>query len=171
MDIDLAELASLVTLLKEADFSEFRYDKGDVHIVVRRGGESDAPLVPAPEAVPAASGDTARRGPSPAVERSAPSAPSPRPAEPSREPVAGAITITAPMLGTFYSAPKPGESPFVQVGSRVEPDSVLCIIEVMKLMNSVNAEISGEVVAVHARDGELVEFGQPLFSIRKMEKS
>jgi len=170
MDIDLAELASLVTLLKEADFSEFRYDKGDVHIVVRRGGEGEAPLAPVPEAVPAASGDTARRSPSPAVERSVPLA-APRPAEPSREPVAGSITITAPMLGTFYSAPKPGESPFVQVGSRVEPDSVLCIIEVMKLMNSVNAEISGEVVAVHARDGELVEFGQPLFSIRKTEKS
>lgn len=71
------------------------------------------------------------------------------------------------MLGTFYTAPKPGERPFVQVGDVIERDSVLCIIEVMKLMNSVHAEYSGTVVAVHANDGDLVEFGQPLFSVQE----
>lgn len=171
MDIDLAELASLVALLKEAEFSEFRYDKGDVHIVVRRGGgnEFEAPPVTVQTAASAANGSVARREPS-EVSRAAPVALSTRAGGSSCEPVPGTITVTAPMLGTFYSAPKPGEPAFVQLGAAVEPDSVLCIIEVMKLMNSVHAEVNGEVVAVHVRDGELVEFGQPLFSIRETEK-
>lgn len=171
MDIDLAELASLVALLKEAEFTEFRYDKGDVHIVVRRGGvdEIEVPPVTTRAAAPKVNDNVARREPS-AVSRAAPAALSTRAGGSSSEPVAGSITVTAPMLGTFYSAPKPGEPAFVQVGAHVEPDSVLCIIEVMKLMNSVHADVNGEVVAVHVRDGELVEFGQPLFSIREAEK-
>ncbi len=73
--------------------------------------------------------------------------------------------MRAPLLGTFYSAPKPGEPPFVKVGDRVEPDTVVCIVEVMKLMNSVNAGVAGVIAAVHVRDGELVEYDQPLFTV------
>jgi acetyl-CoA carboxylase biotin carboxyl carrier protein len=72
------------------------------------------------------------------------------------------------MLGTFYGAPKPGEEPFVRVGDIVEPDSVVCIIEVMKLMNSVRAGMAGEVVAVLASDGSLVEYDQALIAIRPL---
>ena len=188
MDIDLAELASLVTLLKEADFTEFRYDKGDAHIVVRRGplDVTTAQVAPLP-AVTTAAGNTA-----PAVHTAtaagataaaathnvsppASAAPTPasRPANTavSREPVSGAHVVTAPMLGTFYAAPKPGEPAFVKVGDTVGPDSVLCIVEVMKLMNSVHADISGTIAAIHAGNGELVEFGQPLFSIQASSAS
>lgn len=70
------------------------------------------------------------------------------------------------MLGTFYGAPKPGEPAFVKVGDTVAADSVLCIVEVMKLMNSVAAGAEGEIAAVFVHDGELVEFEQPLFAIR-----
>ena len=79
---------------------------------------------------------------------------------------AGHTLVTAPMLGTFYGAPKPGEPAFVKVGDTVAADSVLCIVEVMKLMNSVAAGADGEIAAVFVRDGELVEFEQPLFAIR-----
>lgn len=70
------------------------------------------------------------------------------------------------MLGTFYSAPKPGAAPFVSVGDQVQPDTVVGIIEVMKLMNSTSAGISGEVVEILVKDGELVEYDQPLMRVR-----
>jgi biotin carboxyl carrier protein len=78
----------------------------------------------------------------------------------------GAVAIEAPMLGTFYRAPAPGQEPFVEVGAVVEPDSTVCIIEVMKMMNSVPAGVSGTVVEVAAENGQLVEYGQPLFYVR-----
>jgi acetyl-CoA carboxylase biotin carboxyl carrier protein len=73
--------------------------------------------------------------------------------------------IASPMLGTFYSAQAPGAAPFVEVGSRVEPGSLVCIIEVMKMMNSVHAGISGTIVEVCVENGQLVEYGAPLFRV------
>lgn len=193
MDIDLAELASLVTLLKEADFTEFRYDKGDTHIVVRRGpldmAIAHAATLPAVvaahgNAAPAVhtattTGTTAAATTHSVAPASAAAStttyatPTSRPGKTavSREPVPGAHVVTAPMLGTFYAAPKPGEPAFVAVGDVVGSDAVVCIVEVMKLMNSVHADISGTIVAIHAENGELVEFGQPLFSIQASSAS
>ena len=74
-------------------------------------------------------------------------------------------TVSAPMVGTYYSAPAPGAKPFVDVGSQVEPGDTLCIIEAMKMMNQIESEIGGTVVSVLAENGEPVEFGQPLFII------
>jgi acetyl-CoA carboxylase biotin carboxyl carrier protein len=74
-------------------------------------------------------------------------------------------TIDAPMLGTFYRAPAPGEEPFVDVGAQVEPDTVVGLIEVMKMMNSVEAGVAGTIVAVLAENAEIVEAGAPLFRI------
>jgi acetyl-CoA carboxylase biotin carboxyl carrier protein len=78
---------------------------------------------------------------------------------------AGGDAITAPMLGTFYRASAPGEQPFVDVGSEVEPDTVVCLIEVMKMMNSIKAGVRGTVVEVCAGNAELVEYGEPLFRV------
>ncbi|MGA9468788.1 MAG: acetyl-CoA carboxylase biotin carboxyl carrier protein [Exiguobacterium marinum] len=75
-------------------------------------------------------------------------------------------TITSPMVGTFYSRPAPDKEAFVNVGERVESGQVVCILEAMKLFNDVEAEISGEIVEVLVTDGDLVEFGQPLFSVK-----
>jgi acetyl-CoA carboxylase biotin carboxyl carrier protein len=80
-------------------------------------------------------------------------------------PTDGLATITAPMLGTFYRAEAPGKPPFVEVGARVEPDSIVCIIEVMKMMNSVTAGTAGTIAEVVPRNAELVEYGQPLFRV------
>jgi len=159
MDIDFSELASLVALLKEADFTEFRYEKGDVRIEVRRGGEG--------RELPAAAPAKAAVAVVPAATHASAGATVHREAVPSQPQPEGALAVTAPMLGTFYASPKPGEPAFVQLGDRVEPDTVLCIVEVMKLMNSVHAGVHGVVVGVHAASGELVEFGQTLFSIRE----
>jgi acetyl-CoA carboxylase biotin carboxyl carrier protein len=78
----------------------------------------------------------------------------------------GLTTIEAPMLGTFYRAEGPGEKPFVDVGSAVEPDTIVCIIEVMKMMNSIPAGVSGEVVEVCAENADLVEYGAPMFRVQ-----
>jgi acetyl-CoA carboxylase biotin carboxyl carrier protein len=101
-------------------------------------------------------------------------APPPRRAPSAREPEApaaseeshdGALTINAPMLGTFYRAEAPGQPPFVEVGKRVEPDTTVCIIEVMKMMNSVPAGVSGTIAEVIAENAALVEYGEPLFRV------
>ena len=94
--------------------------------------------------------------------------PRPRDPEPTiseQQPADGVVTIPAPMLGTFYRAEAPGKPPFVEVGSTVEPDTIVCIIEVMKMMNSVPAGVSGTVAAVVADNAQLVEYGQPLFRV------
>ena len=78
----------------------------------------------------------------------------------------GLVTIESPMLGTFYRAEAPGAAPFVDVGAAVEPDTTVCIIEVMKMMNSVPAGVSGTIVEIAVRNGELVEYGAPLFRVR-----
>lgn len=111
-----------------------------------------------------------------------PNPPQPAPAPPARAPAAGPaagpaaaprssteeglIEVKSPLLGVFYRAPKPGEPPFVEAGSRVEADSVIGIIEVMKLMNSARAGVAGEVVEIIAQNGEMVEHGEVLMLVR-----
>lgn len=152
MDVDFEELAMFIEAIERSDFSYFLYEKNDVRIEVRRGE--------APPAAPAAA----------LVGSVAPVAQSPAPAD-AAEPAApqaadGDIQVTAPLLGTVYLAPKPGEPAFVQEGDRVAAGSPVCIIEVMKLMNSVEAPVDGIVVARHVADAEFVEFGTVLFTIR-----
>jgi len=162
MEIDLEELACLVDLLKAAEFSEFRYEKGDLRLIVRRGALSEDSPGESPTRVATIATSTIPVAQSVAISR----VQGEQPAVPNRPEVpVGAVQVTAPLLGTFYGRPKPGEAPFVKVGERVERDTVLCIVEVMKLMNSVCAGQSGVLAAVHAADGQLVEFGQVLFSI------
>jgi acetyl-CoA carboxylase biotin carboxyl carrier protein len=162
VDIDLDELIALVELLKDTEFSEFKYEKGDLRITIRRGDRSDEQ-----ELIHRQNAGNSRREASVAQERServtAKAPARPRPA--SIDAASGAVPVTAPLLGTFYARPKPGEPPFVSVASIVEADTVLCIIEVMKLMNSVVAGVRGTIAAIHANEGELVEHGQLLFSI------
>ena len=81
---------------------------------------------------------------------------------------ADGLTIEAPMLGVFYRSPSPGSPPFVDVGTRVESDTIVCIIEVMKMMNSVPAGVSGTIAGIHADNAALVEYGQPLFSVERV---
>lgn len=157
MDIDLEELATVVELLKEAEFTDFRYEKGDMRLQISRGG-TVASEDPAPFSTSAQAAAAVASVPSVQPGKAQPVAPVPSVHE-------GAEVVAAPLLGTFYACPKPGEPPFVRVGDRVDAKTILCIVEVMKLMNSVEAGCCGVVVAIHAKDGQLVEHDQPLFSI------
>ncbi|MCV5111916.1 acetyl-CoA carboxylase biotin carboxyl carrier protein, partial [Escherichia coli] len=74
--------------------------------------------------------------------------------------------ITSPIVGTFYRSPAPDKPPYVSEGSRVTPETVVCIVEAMKLMNEIQAETTGEIVKIYVENGEPVEFGQPLFGVK-----
>jgi acetyl-CoA carboxylase biotin carboxyl carrier protein len=140
------DVREILRIIDESELDELRIEMTGFRLHVRRGG---AP--PPPEQVEPG---PARAGPAPEPESAAPPASA-----------NGAATIDAPMLGTFYRASAPGERPFVDVGSEVEPDTVVCLIEVMKMMNSVKAGVSGTVVEVCASNAELVEYGEPLFRV------
>ena len=157
--MDLEEMAAIIEQLDKTDFTDFSYEKGDLRIRVKRGGtlaDADPP--------PTDNADTAE--PTPATTATAATEPTTPTTVAAVQPRNDVVTVDAPMLGTFYMAPKPGEPPFVEIGQTVAADSTICIIEVMKLMNSIEAGVSGEVVEVYVDDGALVEFGQPLFGIR-----
>ena len=170
MDIDLEELAAIIELLDKTEFTQFRFEKGDLRIAVSRG---EASLD-----WPGAAGAARPAGLSTPI--GAPAAPATvsTAAGPSAAAETGRFdestlardetVVRSPMLGTFYRSPKPGEPPYVQVGEKVEADTVLCIVEVMKLMNSATAGLAGEVTRVLASDAELVEFDQPLFVVRRL---
>lgn len=161
MDVDLEELAAIIELLDKTEFTQFRFEKGELRIAVSRGeplaGESASapnPAAPTPAApAPAATAPTTAVAP----------VPPPAQAPAADDLAADEFVVRSPMLGTFYSAPKPGEPSFVEEGQTVAADAVLCIIEVMKLMNSVPAGETGVVRRVLVRDGDLVEYDQPLF--------
>jgi acetyl-CoA carboxylase biotin carboxyl carrier protein len=141
------DVREILRIIDESQLDELRIDMPDFRLHVRRGG---APAVAEPVEPPA----PRRSEPAPAA-----------PAEPATPSANGAATIDAPMLGTFYRASAPGEQPFVDVGSKVDADTVVCLIEVMKMMNSVKAGVTGTVVEVCAGNAELVEYGAPLFRV------
>ncbi len=177
MNIDLEELAAIIEQLDKTEFTDFQYEHGDLRIKVRRGGHynTDPTTAPVRQAAEAPANTPVSvspfpTGPAPAAAALAvASTHAANGHSPALRPDAlpdGHILVTAPMLGTYYGAPKPGEAAFIQVGDSVSADAVLCIVEVMKLMNSVTAGADGEVAAVFVKDGDLVEFEQPLFAIR-----
>jgi acetyl-CoA carboxylase biotin carboxyl carrier protein len=152
------DVREILRIIDESQLDELRIDMPDFRLHVRRGG------APPPVETPAA--PERRAEPVPA----APAAPPPEPAAAAAAAAPdasanGAATIDAPMLGTFYRASAPGEQPFVEVGSQVDADTVVCLIEVMKMMNSVKAGVAGTVVEVCASNAQLVEYGEPLFRV------
>ena len=163
-----ADVQAILKLLTAADhLSEFRIRYGDIEIAYSRDGGATT-LLPAdatagtaaPAPTPAVAAPTVAPARSPATSPAAAPAPTP-PAT-----VAGGVPVTSPMFGTFYRAPAPGATPFVDVGQHVEADSVVCIIEVMKLMNTVRAGVAGQIVAISSPNGELVEYGQAILWVR-----
>jgi acetyl-CoA carboxylase biotin carboxyl carrier protein len=151
--VDIRKVKKLIELLEESGIAEIEITEGDDAVRISRyptGG------VAVPIAAPAAA-------PPPPV-AVAPVAGSVTATEEAPPPDEGQ-TVKAPMVGTFYTASAPGAKPFVQVGSEVEVGDVLCIIEAMKMMNQIESDIAGRVVAVLVENGEPVEFGQPLFII------
>ena len=160
--MDIKEIKGIIDLMRKNGLSEFEYEKDGTKIRIRRGpdGEpqviaSSPGLIPAPAVLPVTAGVPL------AV---APAAPAPAPAA---APAASTLpSINSPMVGTFYSSPAPDAPPYVEVGTMVNAETVVCIIEAMKVMNEIKAEMSGTIVEVLAESGKPVEFGKPLFRIK-----
>jgi len=165
MQLDHDQLRQLLTLLGESDIQELRLEGDDFRLEVRRNLPAAAPVAvlqaPVPAAPPPVS-DGAELAPTPATPSPSPSLPPP-PAAAARSDL---LAISAPMVGTFYRSPAPGEPSFVEIGSRIRPGQTVCILEAMKLMNELEAEIGGEVVEILLDNGTPVEFGQVLMRIR-----
>ena len=162
--INMAELRELVTLITKNELTHFELEREGFHVKVSRGPQVEglAPLAsaasPAPEKLSA--GASGQGG--------VPTAP-PHPGAQAEEAASedqDLHIITSPIIGTFYRSPSPTAESFVRIGSKVEPTTVVCIIEAMKLMNEIQAETAGEVVKIYVENGQAVEYGQPLFGIK-----
>ena len=154
--IDIRRLKELVRLMVENDLVEIDLRDQQEQVTMRRPNAHAAPQVihaPAHAAVPVHSA------------AAAPAAPA-APDAPAADPNAGLIPIESPMVGTFYSAPGPEKPSFTSIGASIGPDSVVCMVEAMKIFNEIKAGVSGTVEKVMVRNGEPVEFGQPLFMVR-----
>jgi acetyl-CoA carboxylase biotin carboxyl carrier protein len=157
------EIRDLIDYIVEKDITEFELERGDVKLRVRRGPAAVAAVAPIAHVAPVA---LAAPVAGPGVQSAAAHAPT-GPGKPAAEPEeAGLHTIQSPIVGTFYESPSPGSPPFIKVGDTVEKGQVLCIIEAMKLMNEIESDLAGEVVKKLANNGQPVEYGQPLFTIR-----
>ena len=153
--MDLRKLKTLIDLVAESGISELEVTEENDK--VRIVNKPQAVTVAAPVAVAA---------PAPVVAQTAvPAAPEAAAPAPAPEPASEGKTVTTPMVGTLYRAPKPGAEPFVKVGDHVEVGQTLCIIEAMKLLNEIEAEYSGTVKEICVDNAQPVEFGQPLFII------
>ncbi len=163
--MDLKDIKVIVDLMKKNAVSEFEMEEGDFKIKLKRDSgkprkgetvvvQEAAPMIlPAAAAAPVAS-PVATAAPAPAAASAAALAP-----------VAEGPEVKSPMIGTFYRKPSPDADSYVEVGSVVEPDTVVCIIEAMKVMNEIKAEVKGTIAEVLAEEGKPVEYGQALFRI------
>jgi acetyl-CoA carboxylase biotin carboxyl carrier protein len=165
--LDIKELKEILQILDENEIAEFELEEEGRKLRIRKA-PSAAPQVALPAIVaPVASA----LAPSPlalAPPPAAPAAVSPPPAAPEKEKEAeeGLFILKSPIVGTFYRAPDPSAPPFVNVGDHVKQGQVLCIVEAMKLMNEIEAEAAGQIVKVHPENGQPVQYGEPLFTLR-----
>jgi acetyl-CoA carboxylase biotin carboxyl carrier protein len=172
---DLTDIQELLDLLAAKEISEFEMEQQGVKIRVRRGNAhlasagntngyliapASAPVLGAPPLAPVIPSATAPPTPSPA----------PATLEPAGDSTEGLFIMKSPIVGTFYSSPAPNAPPFVKVGDTVQIGQVICIIEAMKLMNELEAEVAGQVIRTYVENGQPVEYGQSLFAIEPARK-
>jgi acetyl-CoA carboxylase biotin carboxyl carrier protein len=158
--MDIRKIKKLIELLEESGIAEIEIKEGEEAVRISRMPTGNAahlhtyamPALPAPMSSPS---QAAAAGAS-SIAAEAPAAARPRPNE---------HVITAPMVGTYYSAPSPGAKAFIEIGDDVKVGQVLCIIEAMKMMNQIESDKAGRVTSIMARNGDPVEFGQPLFVV------
>lgn len=150
--MDLKDIKAIIDLMKKNSITEFELERQDSKIKLKRGLNGGLPAVQYDE---------------PAVVSAAPAIPTLGVATIAPQPAGtGEIDIKSPMIGTFYRAPSPEAGNYAEIGTEVNPDSVVCIIEAMKVMNEIKSEVKGVVTQVLVENGKPVEFGQPLFKVR-----
>jgi acetyl-CoA carboxylase biotin carboxyl carrier protein len=156
--MDIRKIKKLIELLEESGIAEIEIKEGEEGVRISRlpGGVGAQPYVAMP-ALPTA-GTPMHMSASASAAAMAPEAPAPKP-KPNEH------VVTAPMVGTYYAAPSPGAKAFIDIGDEVKVGQVLCIIEAMKMMNQIESDKAGRVTSIMARNGDPVEFGQPLFVI------
>jgi acetyl-CoA carboxylase biotin carboxyl carrier protein len=153
MNLTAADVAEILRLVEASSFDELSLELDGLKLNFKRGADGaavQAPAAPSTEAAPASKDPQAPMDACPGIA-----------ADPN------ILEVRSPMLGTFYRAPKPGEPPYVAVGAAVEEDTIVGIIEVMKLMNAVRAEVRGTVVDIPVADGTLVEYGEIILRVRR----
>ncbi|MBD5778379.1 acetyl-CoA carboxylase biotin carboxyl carrier protein [Pelagicoccus sp. NFK12] len=153
--MDIKEIKQIVDLMKRSDLTEFSVEEEQFKLRIKRATETQAQPQIVSYAPPAATPAAAPAAPAPA--------PAPAAASPAVED--NATYITSPMVGTFYSAPSPESPVFAKIGDAVKEDSTVCIIEAMKIMNEIQAEVSGTIAEILVENGQPVEFGQKLFRL------
>ncbi len=154
--MELEQIKAIIAMMKDNDLSEFSMEQDGLKIRIKRGPEGFQPTVVTPPAVPAqlAAAPVSTQAPG------ASAAPAPGVV------AADAKHIASPMVGTFYRAASPDAPPYVEVGQEVDVETVVCIIEAMKVMNEIKAEVKGVITEVMAENAKPVEFGQKLFAVR-----
>lgn len=155
--IDIRKFKELVRLMVENDLSELDLKDQEETVTIKRGG---TPMIMPAGGMPYM---PARTGPAAGEEAAAEGAAA---EAATAADTAGLVAIESPMVGTFYTSPNPDSAPFVTVGSAVAPDTVVCLIEAMKVFNEIKAEVNGTIERVLVNSGEAVEFGQKLFLVR-----
>jgi acetyl-CoA carboxylase biotin carboxyl carrier protein len=155
--MDIRKVKKLIELLDESGIAEIEITEGEDSVRISRYSQSAPVAAVAPVAAPVAA--------------PAPAAAPPEPAAATPEVEDEGFAVKAPMVGTLYCAPSPGAPPFVQVGDRVNEGDTLCIVEAMKMMNQIEAEVSGTIKSIRAQNGEPVEYGQILFVIDQRGQS
>jgi acetyl-CoA carboxylase biotin carboxyl carrier protein len=158
--VPVQKIRELVQLMDQYNLMEIEWRSGTQHIRLRKRGAEAPPPVPVFYGMGPPSPSTASSAPAASPPADTPPASSKPAEETSRY-----VPIKSPMVGTFYAAPGPDKPPFVEVGSRVEPETIVCLIEAMKVFNEIPAEVSGTVVKILVENGQPVEYGQPLFLI------
>jgi acetyl-CoA carboxylase biotin carboxyl carrier protein len=158
--LDISDLKEILRILEAQDITEFELEQDGVKLrVCRRSASSAAPAA----TVTTSPGPFATTAP---TAPGTPANPAPEAALAAAEPPSNGTLVKSPIVGTFYRAPDPNSPPFVSVGDRVKVGQVLCIIEAMKLMNEIEAEVAGELVKIHPENGQPVQYGDPLFTVR-----
>jgi acetyl-CoA carboxylase biotin carboxyl carrier protein len=153
--VDLKDIKAIIDLMKKNSITEFELEEKDSKLRLKRGLNGGSPV--------AHSEDAVQMIPMPVA---APMIPAVLPAPASAAVNSGEIDIKSPMIGTFYRSPSPEAASYIDIGSEVSADSVVCIIEAMKVMNEIKSEVKGIVTQLLVENGKPVEFGQPLFKVR-----
>lgn len=151
--MNLKEIQQLIDIINKSDLDEATIEEGDFKITLKRSSS----LPPAAPVQP-----VQVQAPAPVATQ----APAPQPAEKPSAAQEGLVEIKSPIVGTFYSAPSPESAPFVKLNDSIQQGTVLCIVEAMKLMNEIEAEVSGTIVEILVENGQPVEYDQPLFLVK-----
>jgi len=154
--VDIKDIKAIIDLMKKNSITEFELERQDSKIRLKRGSNGGAPIVQYDEPMVAAG----------AVPVLPPVAVAPPQTAVPPVPATGEVEVKSPMIGTFYRAPSPEAASYVEIGTEINPESVVCIIEAMKVMNEIKAEVKGVITQVLVENAKPVEFGKPLFKVR-----